>query len=230
MKPQIAAPLFGNAARCEHLAGEAKNAGADILELRFDLCAKKITPAFCADVASYVHNFSRLQKIATFRIREEGGWEIFNKHSERQEFYKAVLPYVSFVDVEIAAKDKDDIIRMAKSAGKKIIISVHDLRKMLSEKRMDSLLKEGFSLGADMVKLAFFAKTQMDALSLLEFTCKHRKESIITVALGPQGVFTRILAGVFGSHILYGHIGRASFPHQLSVKQIAQALKDFGCR
>lgn len=229
MKPQIASSIFGNKTRCERLAVEAQKSGADLIEIRFDLCAKKITPFFCKELAASVSRRVLLPKIATFRIQEEGGSGFFHASARREKFYEAVFPFFTLVDVEMAAKDKKEIISMAKKARKKVIMSVHDLRKMPSEKHMDLLLKEGFSLGADMVKLAFFTKSQMDALRLLEFTFKHRRKPIITVALGPQGVFTRVLSGVFGSRILYGHAGKASFAHQLSVRQIKEHLTLFGC-
>lgn len=223
-------PVFGTAERCAVLAAGARHAGADMIELRFDLCAKKITPSFCGQMASRVSRQSPLPKIATFRIHEEGGGEIFSKHSQRGGFFQSAFPYVTFIDVEMAAKDREEIIHAAKKAKKKIIVSVHDLKKMPDESRMDALLREGFSCGADLVKLAFFSKTQMHALRLLAYTLKNNKKGIITVALGENGVFSRVLAGVFGSRILYGHAGKASFAHQLSAGDIARGLEAFGCR
>ncbi len=231
-KPLIAASVFGGMSRCAILSERSKNNGAAIIEIRFDLCAREISsPGFCSKLAAVLHKKSSLTKIATFRIREEGGNpRFFDKQSEREDFYSAVFPYVDYVDVELAAADRNKVIALAKKARRKIIVSVHDLKKTLSDIELDAVLKKGFLAGGDMVKIACFANSAQDALRLLAFTSRNRTAKIITVSLGGEGVLTRVLAGVFGSRVLYGHAGKASFPHQLSVRQIADGLRAFDCR
>lgn len=230
-KPLIAASLFGSASRCVSLAVHFKKSGVDMVEIRFDLCSDKLTPEFCHALAKDLYHHASIRKIATFRIREEGGNpHLFHKKSRRENFYEAVLPYMDYVDVELAAEDKKNVISLAKKARRKVIVSVHELNKMSPDNKLERVLKKGFSEGADMMKLACFAESAQDALRLLAFTKKNSDKPLITVALGEQGVFTRVLAGLFGSRILFGHAGKASFPRQLSVKHIADGLKLFGCR
>jgi len=68
-----------------------------------------------------------------------------------------------------------------------------------------------------------------DVLSLLEATWEMKSEladrPIITMAMGPQGVISRLSGELFGSAVTFGAAVKASAPGQLDVKELQYILK-----
>jgi 3-dehydroquinate dehydratase-1 len=185
----------------------------DILEIRLDLLGNDI-PALCLFVDK-IKKFTGFPCIATAR-QTEG-----NKDS-RLDIFKAVIPFVDAVDIEIDASIARQVIAHAQK--KTIIVSEHDFEKTPDLSHLESIAEKAELLGADIIKIAAMAEHPTDVVRLMEFTSACRK-NLVTIAMGEYGNITRVLAPMFGSLFTYGFVKKAVAPGQLSVHKLVEELR-----
>ena len=104
----------------------AQKDGMSIAELRIDLYSsykKKY-------VLKEVLKFKKIGTIATIRSRKEGGaWK--GSEKERLELFKAVLPHVDKIDVELSsAAILKKVVSEAHRLKKTVIVSYHNFQKI----------------------------------------------------------------------------------------------------
>ena len=75
--------------------------------------------------------------------------------------------------------------------------------------------------GADIIKIAVMARSTADVTRLLRFT-EDCKVPLVTIAMGPLGSVSRVIAPLFGSLFTYGFIHRPVAPGQLSVEKLIE--------
>jgi 3-dehydroquinate dehydratase-1 len=187
--------------------------GVDILEIRLDLIGGDI-PSLCLFVDK-IKKFTGFPCIATVRQTDE------NKDN-RLDIFKAVIPFVDAVDIEIDASIARQVIAHAQT--KTIIVSEHDFEKTPDISHLESIAEKADMLGANIIKIATMAKHQRDVVRLMEFTAACNK-NLVTIAMGEFGNITRVLAPVFGSLFTYGFIKKAVAPGQLSVAKLVEELR-----
>ncbi len=190
---------------------------ADILELRID-CFKNI------EEENIIRSISAIKKmglpvIATIRSKKEGG-DRYISSSCRLQIFKAVMPFVDAVDVEISSSILDDVIRDAKAKKKRIILSYHNFKQTPLENRLERIIKKGKASGGGIIKIASFAKSKGDILRLLNFTFKHREKNIVTISLGKKGMISRVLFPFFGSLFTYAYLDKPFAPGQMDIKEL----------
>ena len=149
-----------------------------------------------------------LPLIVTIRSRKEGGARALSG-STRLELFKKILPLSNAVDVELSSSDlRKKLIPLARRSGKRVILSYHNFSSTPSESFMVQFIRKARRSGADGVKLAVTPKTSRDLARLLRVTHRHRKENLITLAMGKLGSPSRTLGFLFGSLLTYSFIGR----------------------
>src|SRR5262245_14212507 len=96
-RPRVAVPFTDHATRPD--VADAVARGCDVAELRADLCS-----AFGADhLLAALAPLAGVPTIATIRHADEGGgWR--GSEADRLALYRALLPSVDAVDVEIASE------------------------------------------------------------------------------------------------------------------------------
>jgi 3-dehydroquinate dehydratase-1 len=196
-----------------HHIKELAKIGVDILEIRLDLLGGDI-PSLCLFVDK-IKKFTGFPCIATVR-QTEG-----NKDS-RLDIFKAVIPFVDAVDIEIDASIARQVI--AHAHGKTIIVSEHDFEKTPDLSHLESIAEKAGLLGAHIVKIAAMAKNRSDVVRLMEFTSACDKD-LVTIAMGEYGNITRVLAPVFGSLFTYGFVKKAVAPGQMPVHKLVEELR-----
>jgi len=200
---------------------KAKREGAGIAELRIDL----FSSAAPAHVLREIRKFHAFPTIATLRSRREGGsWRGGEK--ERLSLFRAVLPRVDAVDIELSSGTiLKEVAGAAHKAKKTVIISFHDFRKTPSAPRLAAVLRQAKSRGADIVKIAAFARSADDVKRLADFTLANRSKNLIVIAMGKKGTVSRILFPALGSLVTFAHGGQRTAPGQLSCRALAGLLK-----
>jgi 3-dehydroquinate dehydratase type I len=192
---------------------------ADLIELRVDLFEdiENIEDTF--KLAKVKFN---LPILATIRILSEGGKREF---SEREDFFRKVLPYSDFVDLEIFSKDVTSIKRAIREYGKIMIASYHRFDLTPSLEELEAIFTEGKTLESDIIKIATMVNDPLDLEVLLLFTLKHRKDNIIVIGMGEKGIPSRIINPIFGSLITYASFIDSSAPGQIPLRELIKIFK-----
>lgn len=202
-------------------AKEGVALGADVLEVRVDLAQEK--PQLL------VESIFRLNKplIATIRPTWEGG-AYKGSDRERTKLFKALIPVSDYIDVELRAKNVDEIVALVEGSDALSIISYHNFEKTPPKKEMMDIVVRCHEKG-DIAKLAVTPGSLRDVLRLFEVTLKSERP-ICTIAMGEIGAHSRIVAPVYGSQLTYGYVRKPVAPGQMRVDRITEGLKAIGLR
>ncbi len=206
----------------------AAKVGADMIEIRIDLLdypADSLHSLF-----KELNRSVRIPIIATNRINVEGG-KFDGSEEERIEILLSVLEMVDAIDIELRTRSeyRDLVVRRAKKAGKRVIISYHDFSKTPDIAVMQNIISDCFDAGADIAKLAATPHSYEDALSLLKLTldCAHAPTpaQVCIIGMGGYGVHTRVIAPIYGSALAYTSVGAATAPGQIGIRELRGMLE-----
>ncbi len=202
-------------------AREAISLGADVLEVRVDLAAE--------EPRILIQDIDMLNKplIVTIRPTWEGGAYKGND-GERALLFKELLPMADYIDVELRAKNVDDIVSLTGDSNVSSIVSYHDFAKTPPEQEMLGILAKCREKG-DIAKLAVMPGGLGDVLALYEATLKSQKP-VCTIAMGEAGMHSRLMAPVYGSILTYGYVRKPVAPGQMRVDKIIEGLGLLGLR
>ncbi len=202
-------------------AKEAVALGADVIEARVDLAAE--------EPQLLVESMDGLDKplIVTIRPTWEGG-AFKGSDGERAHIFKKLIPVADYIDVELRAKNIDEIVSLTEGSGALSIVSYHDFEKTPSKKEMFDILARCREKG-DVAKLAVMPGSLQDVLALFEVTLKAQKP-VCTIAMGDTGMHSRLMAPIYGSLFTYGYVRKPVAPGQMRVDKIIEGLQILGLR
>jgi len=194
-----------------------------LVELRLD-ALKEVSPAA---LKNFVGRYTAFPLLATLRhAGEGGGWR--GNESERLEAYKAVLPLVHAVDVEIETGDiADEVVTLARDTGRVTIGSFHDFTATPATAQLESVHANGRKTGFDIVKIAARCNSPEDLRRLAQFTLDHQQEHVIVVGMGEHGLPSRIFFPLLGSLVTYTFLGAPTAPGQLNCTDTLKYLDVF---
>ncbi|MBQ0078336.1 MAG: type I 3-dehydroquinate dehydratase, partial [Eubacterium sp.] len=121
-------------------------------------------------------------------------------------------------------------IEMIHDKGCKVALSYHDFDGMPEAQDIVRLIMGMAGYGADMFKVAAMSHSKEDSTALLKATAYLTKKEIgpvVTMAMGPEGVITRIVGGKYGSVMTFASVGQASAPGQISADIMKKKLDEF---
>ncbi|MBM3289584.1 MAG: type I 3-dehydroquinate dehydratase [Candidatus Hydrogenedentes bacterium] len=217
--PRIAVPFRdGNSATS--IAG-AVRLGMDIAELRIDQFADRETRHVLAEI----EKFRAVPVLATIRSAAEGGaWA--DGDDARLALYRAVLPHVAAVDVELSsAPILPQVIAEAHALGKPVVVSFHDFARTPPRDTLDGIARDARCAGADIVKIAAMCAAPDDVRALASFTIEHAREGVVVIGMGAGGVATRVLFPALGSLFTFAAYGEGTAPGQLQLAEMAAIFK-----
>jgi len=214
--PRIVAVLGKEAAGDVSKAGEA-----DMIEVRLDLLDRSALDPLQA--ISRIRKSTTKPIIATNRMREEGG-SFQGSEEERVKLLLAASAFADYIDVELRARDRDEIIR---KAGKPAIVSYHDFVRMPATEELRSILDEMSRAGAAVAKIAVTPGCLRDNLAILELLLDS-SIPLCVIAMGVLGRHLRSIAPIYGSVLTYGYIREPTAPGQMSVQELCQGRRLFG--
>lgn len=232
--PKLIIPIVEAEARHIFIqAREYKYRQTDIIEWRADFYHDVL------DTDTVLTTAKKLRKILgnipilfTFRTPSQGG----NTTITMEQYHalnRAIIEsgYVDAVDLEIDSDEHqgDELIHAA-HAHKVAIFGSRNYSDITPDK--ESILRSMHKiqdLGVDIIKMATMANSPADAIHLMDATQEMKatdaNHPIITVAMGANGVITRVAAEAFGSAATYGMVGSASAPGQFPVERLQNAMR-----
>ncbi|MEE7548737.1 type I 3-dehydroquinate dehydratase [Xanthomonas sp. Kuri4-1] len=168
--------------------------------------------------------------ILTFRTRAEGGAAAIDD-AAYGALYAALLQarFADLVDVEMFRDERvvRDLVARAHRAGAYVVMSSHDFHATPPAAEIAARLQRQQALGADVLKIAVMPNDPGDVLALLEATWQLRRHSdrpLLTMAMGPLGVVSRLSGETFGQALTFGMLGTASAPGQVEAAPLRQVL------
>jgi 3-dehydroquinate dehydratase-1 len=219
--PRIAVPYDDSAT--PQLIAESKRRGVDIAELRIDQF-QRADPSY---VRSVLARFEPLPTIATIRIRQEGGsWA--GSEEERLELFRAVMPRVDAVDVELSANTiLGRVCEYARGENKCVVISYHDFVATPDLHTLEQIAEDASKAGADIVKIATHARSDEDIQSLAKLCVGSTGRNLIVIAMGAHGSKSRLFFPSLGSLVTFACMGKPTSPGQLEYDQTFELMRLF---
>lgn len=201
--------------------------GVDIIELRIDRF-KQFNPDYVIRQVKIIKRFG-LPIIGTIRQKDEGGGASFGE-DVRLEIFKAVIPLIDAVDIELFSRDNilRNVIEQAHKLGKIIILSYHNLKTTPHNRFLKYCISEAEKRDADIVKIACFAGKFTDVARLLALTIEHHKIiPLVTISLGKRGAISRIVFPLAGSLLTYTYLGRPFAVGQIPLVLLKSEMKRY---
>lgn len=197
--------------------------GLDLLEARVDLFRNRA-------VESVGVRLERARAFApillTIRSSAEGGaWK--GRDAERLELYRALLPLVDAIDVELAAPIRPAVVKAARAAGRPVILSHHDFGRTPPDTRLDRVVGRGLAAGADIVKIAAHLRNDGDGARLAALFARHPERPLVVIGMGEHGSKTRIFFPALGSRFTFASLDRSTAPGQLDLEATQRELSFF---
>jgi 3-dehydroquinate dehydratase I len=209
--PAVVAVLGEDAIGCLSLAGEA-----DMIELRLDLIAS------CDPLEALraVRAATSKPIIATVRLQSEGGG-FLGSEEEREDLLIKASGYADYVDVELLAERRDEIISGIK---KPVIVSYHDFEGMPDEAELAGIYGRMKWSGATIAKIALTPQNRRDNLRILRFLL-DADMPLCLIGMGEQARHLRALAPLYGSALTYAYVAKSTAPGQMSLHDICLAMR-----
>ncbi|MHB1064306.1 MAG: type I 3-dehydroquinate dehydratase [Georgenia sp.] len=232
--PKVIVPLTGRtrrdlATQAEVLVRLPAGERPDLVEWRADHFADvadaDAVRAVCGELAATLGDIPLL---FTFRTAREGGARaITDDDYASLNLAVAESGSADLVDVELATVDVAGLVARLRAAGVTVVVSSHDFEATPPAEVIVDRLRRIRRLGADLPKVAVMPRSPADVLVLLAATWTASQESdrpIITMAMGADGVVSRIAGEIFGSAATFAMVGESSAPGQVPLPALRASL------
>ncbi len=191
----------------------------DGLELRLD----HFTQIDPEDLKTFIQTCG-LPVMLTLRRKDQGG--VFQgTEKERLEWLELLCalqpPYVD-LEYDVPAEFRKKLFESY--PGVSFLTSYHDFSETPND--LDAILAKMRTPHTHIYKMAFAAKSTLDALRILQFV-QAQKEKIIGIGMGEEGQTSRILAPVVGNFLTYAAIveGNSTAPGQMTAKEMQEIYR-----
>ncbi len=201
----------------------------DLSAESFDLCELRVDLLYRSE--GQIESLSqhiRHPKILTVRDIEEGGGPGLSEN-ERIKLLKKWLPYCDLIDVELRNLEKySELIQVAESEGKQVILSFHDFVTTPSIKRLQEM--SDFCRPSDnrIFKVATNTSHWRDLETLARFLQLNSGKRIAAMGMGEFGKLSRLILPRLGSALVYASLSDAVAPGQWPVRELARILDQIG--
>lgn len=169
--------------------------------------------------------------IFSFRTVREGGMrEITMTQYTQVNSNAARSGLVDLIDLELISCQEvaHDNIKAVHDNGVLVMGSYHNFSSTPEKEVMIRMLMRMQDMGADIAKIAVMPNSAEDLLTLLNATfetaIKYGNRPIVTTAMSPAGLLSRLAGEVFGSSMTYGAVGKATAPGQIDVNLLKDVL------
>jgi len=146
-----------------------------------------------------------------------------------EELLKAVELGADIVDIELGTRNLGEAIKQIKKRAK-CLLSLHELEGTPPLDKMREVVQRELEAGADICKVATTAQRFEDNLTVLQLITDFPETKVVSSAMGPLGIMSRILCPLVGGYFTYASVekGRESAPGQLTVKDLRQIYQMVG--
>ena len=203
----LVAMSFGDTG-IEEEVRQAHTRGLDVAELRIDTFRYTNVEY----VIDHVRAFASLPTIATIRL----------------SLFKAVIPEVHGVDIELSSGAiLGEVVASAKAAKRVVIVSNHNFAETPSTTELVDMAQRAKDAGADYVKLSAMASSQEAIQRLAKFTIDYADLGLIVIGMGGHGSATRVFLPLLGSRLTYARSNLHTVSGQLSFDETFELLRQF---
>lgn len=228
--PLVCSPLVARTP--ERLAAETAAVlakGPDVIEWRVDFFEP------IADTAAVLLAGRAMRAAAgetpiifTCRAQHEGGQANALDAEGVTRLYDAVCGagLVDLLDFELS--NPPALVRRvrerSREQGTRLILSYHNFGYTPGHDLLVERFLEADRLGADVAKVAVMPRDRVDVITLLSATVTADAKAripLISMSMGPVGVATRMVGGVFGSSLSFAIGEGASAPGQMPIADLA---------
>jgi len=189
----------------------------DLFELRIDLVDEG-----WPDLAT------QLKKpwIACARSQAEGGNWPGGDSEKIEKLITATELGADMVDIELSTTNLSEVIPLIKRKAK-CLLSFHELEKTPPLEQLKEIVKQQLNVGADICKVVTTAQSPTDNLTTLNLIAEFPKVKLVSFAMGPLGLTSRILCPLIGGYFTYASLveGKESAPGQLTVDQLKRIYR-----
>lgn len=166
--------------------------------------------------------------LLTLRTTAEGGCYPW-KSRERVMIFQRLIPHVDAIDVELVnARLLKSVIAQAEEAGCDLILSAHSIKRKLTARKIDRLLKEFQNYPARIYKIAALGRTPKDVALLAKTLMEHTDLPLAMMAVGPMASVSRTVLPVLGSKLVYGYLDAPAAKNQPCIQKISSHLHSLG--
>ncbi|QQK81716.1 type I 3-dehydroquinate dehydratase [Salicibibacter cibi] len=231
--PKICVPLMGkNREALQDEWKQLKEKTVDLLEWRVDYFENIRDVDLIVDIATEIQRETKRPLLFTKRSEEEGGQAVSLNENEVVQLYEAVIANdaVHGVDIELRQQEKNihHLIEQARNQKIDVILSYHNFTETPSALLLEEKISEAVVLGADVAKIAVMPQSKMDVLTLLQVTEKMSHTMpipLISMAMGRNGMISRLAGGLFGSALTFASGAQSSAPGQIPTADVEQVLR-----
>jgi len=181
----------------------------------------------------YLASFSGIERIpgrlgipviATLRPVAEGGGFSGDEAGRTKLLERAGESGFSYLDIELGSAASASLPRRWST-----IISWHDHASTPELERLEEVLEQALSSGAEIAKVVTTAMKSVDNISVLRFLSRHaRSNKVVAFAMGDEGLPSRILSPLFGSQFTYASLrrGAETAPGQIPLDELRRTLRE----
>lgn len=159
--------------------------------------------------------------LACNRSPSEGGKGEIDEKERLEKLTQAMALGASIVDIELSTENLKEFVPVVKK-GAECLISYHNWQETPPLAELKEIIKRQIAAGADICKVVTTAKSFEDNLTVLELVREFPKTRVVSLAMGPLGISSRILAPLAGSYFTYASVERGgeSAPGQITVSEL----------
>ena len=199
------------------LLGPEEVDAIDLIELRVDHF-KDLSDDYILSVFKRAEGM-RKPVIATIRSHKEGG-ERFIDDDRRISIIGLIADHADLVDVEAREPIFDEARCIIKDKGKVLVGSFHDFQGTPSYNELTVFVDGVYERGADVVKIAVFARDMRDIQTMTRLLLDYEKRGIVTICMGKRGLASRVFFPMIGSLFTFSAVGAQKAPGQVSVVEL----------
>ena len=183
-------------------ARAARDAGADIVELRLD----HLGHCRAREIRELRKGIDFIPIIATLRPQREGGSFRGTEAQRLGLLREAIECRYDYVDLELGIEKKLLAGLLARCRGRGVgsIVSFHDNERTPDAERIARQIEDCAAAG-DIGKVALACRSYHDTVRIIKATnsARSKKLRFIAIGMGERGVLTRTLSPFLGSEIAY---------------------------
>ncbi|GAH38522.1 unnamed protein product, partial [marine sediment metagenome] len=159
--------------------------------------------------------------IACNRSPDEGGNWCGGEEKRIEQLLKAVELRADIIDIELEMKNLAEMVSLIKERAK-CLLSLHEFKKTPPLNKMREIIQREIDAGADICKLVTTAQRLEDNQAVLQLIADFPQTRVVTMAMGPLGLASRLLCPLVGGDFTYASIeqGKESAPGQLTVREL----------
>ena len=161
--------------------------------------------------------------IACNRSADEGGkWE-GDEARRIEELLKATELGADIVDIELGTRNLGEAMELLRKRAK-CLLSLHELEGTPPLDKMREVVQRELEAGADICKVVTTAQSFEDNITVLKLITEFPETRVVSLAMGPLGLVSRILCPLVGGDFTYASIekGKESAPGQITVNDLRQ--------